>query len=219
MLAEAYASLGIACGIAFYWVLLHEISSAALASLGGLILFPFLLALPFAASIPFRKRWGLGPGFATLVAFYLAVEWGISHGPLAFPWPLLGHTQATLRVERTQHVRAGLYDALGRRVAALYDGPAAAGAEVVLAGHDHHYERFGPMTPYGSSNPRGIRQFIVGTGGGELRREPETLHPLSERFIGDRHGVLKLTLEPGGYRWSFIDVEGRVLDSGRDRCR
>lgn len=96
MLAEAYACLGIACGVAFYWVLLHEIPSAALASLGGLILFPFLLALPFAASIPFRKRWSLGPGFAALVVFYLAVEWGISHGPLAFPWPLLGHTQATL---------------------------------------------------------------------------------------------------------------------------
>lgn len=96
MLAEAYASFGLAGAIAFHWVLLHEIPSAALASLGGLILFPFLLALPFAASIPFRNRWGLGPGFGVLVAFSLTVEWGISHGPLAFPWMLLGHTQATL---------------------------------------------------------------------------------------------------------------------------
>ena len=45
---------------------------------------------------------------------------------------------------------------------ALYD----AGAEVVLSGHDHHYERFAPQAPDGSSDPqRGIREFVVGTGG------------------------------------------------------
>ena len=96
MLAEAYASLGLAGAIAFHWVLLHEMPRAALASLGGLMLYPFLLALPFAASVPFRNRWGLGPGFGVLAAVSLAIEWGISHGPLAFPWMLIGHTQATL---------------------------------------------------------------------------------------------------------------------------
>lgn len=95
MLAEAYGAFGVACAVAFYWVLLHEVPSAALASLGGLVFFPLVLALPFAASLPLRQRWGIGPGFAALWAFYLTMEWGLSRGPLAFPWPLLGHTQAT----------------------------------------------------------------------------------------------------------------------------
>lgn len=96
LLGEAYACLGGACLIAFHWVLLHDIRSAAIASAGGLILFPFLLALPFALSVPFRRQAGRGPGFAVLVAFALTMEGAISRGPLAFPWPLLGHTHALL---------------------------------------------------------------------------------------------------------------------------
>lgn len=93
---EAFASWGVACAVAFHWVLLHPIPAAAAASLGGLLLLPLLLAFPFALSIPFRRRWGLGVGFGALVAFALTVEWALGRGPLAFPWPLLGHTQATL---------------------------------------------------------------------------------------------------------------------------
>lgn len=96
MLGEAYVSLLAASVIAFHWVLLHDIRSAAVASAGGLIWFPFLLALPFAASLLFRKRWGLGPGFAVLLVFYLTMEWGLRHGPLALPWFLLSNTQALL---------------------------------------------------------------------------------------------------------------------------
>lgn len=96
VLGEAYASLLVASVIAFHWVLLHSIRSAAVASAGGLIWFPFLLALPFAASLPFRKRWGLAPGFTVLLVFYLTTEWGLRHGPLAFPWFLLSNTQALL---------------------------------------------------------------------------------------------------------------------------
>lgn len=95
MLAEAYAGFGVACAVTFYWVLLHDISEAALASLGGLLLIPLLMALPFAASVPLRRYWGPVAGFAALNAFYLSMEWSLSHGPFAFPWPVLGHTQAT----------------------------------------------------------------------------------------------------------------------------
>lgn len=96
MLGEAYAGFLVASVIAFHWVLLHEIRSAAVASAGGLVLFPFLLALPFAASLPIRKRWGPGPGFAALLVLHLTVEWGLRHGPLAFPWFLLSNTQALM---------------------------------------------------------------------------------------------------------------------------
>ncbi len=97
----------------------------------------------------------------------------------------------------------------------LYD----AGVEIVLVGHDHHYERFAPMTPRGLPDPDyGIRQFIVGTGGGVLRGRGTEPHPLSEHFLDRRHGVLRLTLGSAGYGWEFIDVLGRVVDRGADRC-
>jgi acid phosphatase type 7 len=98
----------------------------------------------------------------------------------------------------------------------LYD----AGAEIVLAGHDHHYERFAPVNPAGVRDPdRGIRLFIVGTGGGSLRGQGTRRHPASEVFIQGRFGVLKLELRAGGYRWEFLAEDGGVLDRGEGTCR
>jgi len=95
----------------------------------------------------------------------------------------------------------------------------AAGADVVLGGHDHHYERFAPITPEGTVDPeRGVRQFIVGTGGGRLRGLGSTIHPASEHVRDGTHGVLKLELGEGRYAWEFIDARGRVLDRGEDAC-
>src|SRR5579862_1887570 len=46
------------------------------------------------------------------------------------------------------------------------------GADLVLNGHDHLYARYQPLQPNGTPDPRrGIREFIVGTGG-------ETLDPI-----------------------------------------
>lgn len=96
MLVETYAGFAVTCGVAFHWVVFHAVPSAALASGGGLLLMPLLLSLPAAASTLFRVRWGWPTGLAALIASTLFVEWGLSHGPAAFPWPLLGHTQADL---------------------------------------------------------------------------------------------------------------------------
>jgi hypothetical protein len=97
----------------------------------------------------------------------------------------------------------------------LYD----AGAEIVLVGHDHHYERFAPMTPGGLPDPeRGIRQFIVGTGGAVLRGRGRETHAGSEFFLEGYHGVLRLSLGAGGYAWQFVAADGRIMDSGRDSC-
>ncbi len=94
-----------------------------------------------------------------------------------------------------------------------------AGADVALAGHDHHYERFAPVDPQGVVDPdRGVRLFIVGTGGASLRGKGSVAHPASELFIQDRYGVLRLELRRGGYGWAFIAGDGTVLDQGEDAC-
>ncbi len=93
------------------------------------------------------------------------------------------------------------------------------GVEVVLNSHEHLYERFAPMTPTGKlDTERGIRQFIVGTGGGKLRDFKEIHHNSEVREAGT-WGVLKLTLHPTSYEWEFVPVEGkRFSDSGRAPC-
>ena len=87
---------------------------------------------------------------------------------------------------------------------------AGAGADVVMAAHDHNYERFGPI--------EGIRSFVVGTGGASLRSLGRTAAS-SEVRINGVHGVLVLTLGEGAYDWQFVDVDGQVRDSGSDVCR
>ncbi|HEX6939205.1 MAG TPA: Ig-like domain-containing protein [Longimicrobiales bacterium] len=98
---------------------------------------------------------------------------------------------------------------------ALYE----AGAELVLNGHDHYYDRYVPLTPDGVPDPeRGIRQFVVGTGG----QPPHTsaLAPeIREVHDGATVGVLKLTLRPDGYEWAFVPADGGTFtDSGSAPC-
>ncbi|NIP79486.1 MAG: alkaline phosphatase [Gemmatimonadetes bacterium] len=100
----------------------------------------------------------------------------------------------------------------------IWDRLHDAGVDIVLAGHEHHYERFAPLSPRGRPDPDGIRQFIVGTGGAVLRGRGERLHPQSQLLIEGHHGVLRLSLGDGGYAWRFVATDGRVMDSGRDLC-
>jgi hypothetical protein len=86
-------------------------------------------------------------------------------------------------------------------------------ADVVLGGHEHHYERFGPQTAVGAASAGGIRQFVVGTGGNG-RYPFGAAKPHSEKRITGSYGVLHLTLRPKSYSWRFVDVAGKVLDSG-----
>jgi len=100
---------------------------------------------------------------------------------------------------------------------ALYE----AGAELVLVGHDHNYERFAPQTPDGVADPeKGIRQFVVGTGG-KNHYSISAAQPNSEVRDGTTHGVLKLDLREGGYDWAFVPEvggTGTFTDSGRASC-
>ncbi len=98
---------------------------------------------------------------------------------------------------------------------ALYDY----GADVVLNGHDHTYERFAPQDPSGAPDPgRGIREFVVGTGG--FSHYPITT-PIANSQVqnDDTFGVLKLTLHSASYDWEFVPVAGGTFtDIGSDSC-
>jgi hypothetical protein len=98
---------------------------------------------------------------------------------------------------------------------ALYD----AGAEVIINGHDHDYERFAPQTPGGAADSAtGIREFVVGTGGASLRSF-STIRSNSQVRNSATHGVIKLTLGATGYRWQFIPAgSGAFKDSGSGTC-
>ncbi len=104
-------------------------------------------------------------------------------------------------------------------VSALWDVLYGAGADVVLNGHDHLYERFGRQDPSGRPDPvRGIRQFTVGTGGKSLYAVRQVARNSGAR--GAAFGVLLLTLEPDGYEWQFAAEGGASLaDAGSDVCQ
>jgi hypothetical protein len=101
--------------------------------------------------------------------------------------------------------------------APFWDRLYAAGADVVLAGHDHIYERFAPQTPAAVASPTGIREFIVGTGGRALH-QLGTVRANSETRLAGTFGVLRMTLHPTAYDWRFQGEDGVTYDSGSDVC-
>ena len=87
-----------------------------------------------------------------------------------------------------------------------------AGADVVLEGHDHDYERMSPI--------RGIRSFVVGTGGRSLYAWPGKPGAHTEVRANDTYGLLQLTLRDADYSWNFIPAAGGTFtDSGSGTCR
>jgi hypothetical protein len=93
----------------------------------------------------------------------------------------------------------------------FWDALAAANADLVLAGHDHDYERFNPID--------GMISFVVGTGGTSLRRTPPTADPNTAVYNRDTHGVLKLNLLASSFSWEFIPVAGGSFrDTGTAQC-
>ena len=98
---------------------------------------------------------------------------------------------------------------------ALYD----AGVDVVINGHAHVYERLVPHDAQEKADPaRGIRVFVVGTGGG-VPLGFDAVLPISEVRQRDVFGVFKLALRPDGYSWEFIPIEGQSFrDTGEGQC-
>jgi hypothetical protein len=99
----------------------------------------------------------------------------------------------------------------GRKVGPLWRVLLAHRADVVINGHDHDYERFAPQDDAGHATPDGLREFVVGTGGGELR--PFVKHTGNREFRDRSHfGVIVFDLHPGSYEWAFMTTDGTVLD-------
>ena len=94
-----------------------------------------------------------------------------------------------------------------------------AGADLVLNGHAHNYERFAPQDPNGNLDlTKGLREFVVGTGGESLNTFTTTA-PNSEVRNSSTFGVLKLTLHATSYDWQFVPVAGQTFtDSGTQAC-
>ena len=94
-------------------------------------------------------------------------------------------------------------------------------AEVILSGHSHNYERFGRQLPGGVAAAGGIRQFVVGTGGRSVGEDDGFENPAeanSQVRLSGVFGLLRMSLTDQAIWWSFVGEDGRVRDSGTDRC-
>jgi hypothetical protein len=101
---------------------------------------------------------------------------------------------------------------------AIWQALADHGTDLALAGHDHDYERFAPLDADGRLDQRaGIRSFVVGTGGRNLRPVTKP-RAHSERVIDNSFGFLELHLRSGDYSWQFKNENGKVRDEGEGKC-
>lgn len=101
---------------------------------------------------------------------------------------------------------------------AMWDLLDQAKADVVLAAHEHLYERFAPMTSNGTvSTTGGMRSFVVGTGGADTYPHAR-VRAGSEKQV-QAYGVMRLSLAAGNAKWKFIDVDNAVRDEGSFDCR
>lgn len=90
----------------------------------------------------------------------------------------------------------------------LYD----AGAELVLNGHDHHYERFAPQNPDGERDDNGLVELLGGMGGANPY-SIEEVQPHSEKRLTDTFGVVKLNFTDTGFSWDLVGTDGSTKDS------
>ncbi|HSD32084.1 MAG TPA: Ig-like domain-containing protein, partial [Gemmatimonadales bacterium] len=114
---------------------------------------------------------------------------------------------------------AGTTGATISSVRTFWDALYAAGADLVLSGHRHVYERLARMAPDGSPDPtNGIREIIVGTGG-DSGGDLTNIFPTSEVREGRTYGVIKLTLSQTSYSWQFLPAAGGTFtDAGTESC-
>ena len=106
------------------------------------------------------------------------------------------------------------------QMATIWADLVAARASIVLAGHNHDYERFEPLDANGSPSPTGVQEFVVGTGG--KNHYPFKAPPLPGETVRDdtSYGVLELVLAPSSYSWQFLPAPTyHFTDSGSMPCR
>jgi Calcineurin-like phosphoesterase len=90
------------------------------------------------------------------------------------------------------------------------------GVDVVLNGHEHNYERFARLTAGGRRSARGIREFVVGTGGNGIYQFGRARRGSQRRVTS--YGVLSMRLRARAYHWEFRKTGGGIADSGSEQC-
>jgi hypothetical protein len=165
----------------------------------------------------------LGPWHVIALNSVCAPAGGCHAGSPQEQWlraDLAAHTDAACTLAYWHHTRfsSGLHGSdpsMAPFVEALYE----AGADMVLAGHDHHYERFAPLAPDGTvDDAAGIRFFVVGTGGNRTYPVGAPL-PGSEVHFTNGYGILRLELGDGAYTWEYLGIPGvNFTDSGAGTC-
>jgi hypothetical protein len=106
------------------------------------------------------------------------------------------------------------------RVKQLWTELYAAGADLILNGHAHVYERFAPQAPAGRGSSKGITEIVVGTGGVNHAAFDATLASNSQARDNTTFGVLRLVLHTSGYSWTFLPAtaSGTYTDTGSRSC-
>lgn len=104
-------------------------------------------------------------------------------------------------------------------MADVYAALDAAGADLVLNGHAHHYERFASQDASGNADPQGIVEIISGTGGASLHKTFTTIAPNSVFRTGQSFGALFMTLSDGSYSFDYKWIDGTTRDSGTGTCQ
>ncbi len=125
--------------------------------------------------------------------------------------------QCTMAILSAPRWSSGSVHGSNATMAPYFDVLYQRGAELLLGGDDHLYERFAPQDPLGFYNAAGVRQLIAGTGGGSLYSFG-TIQRNSEVRKSGSYGILELTLHPGSYEWEFVPTAGSFSDSGTTPC-
>jgi len=128
-------------------------------------------------------------------------------------------TACSLAYWHAPRYSSGIIHGSSRAMATIWQVLYDYGAEVVLTGHEHHYERFARQDANGVADPqRGIREFVLGMGGNSHYAFGTPIAN-SEVRNSDTFGVLKLTLHATSYDWQFIPEAGKILtDAGSENC-
>jgi hypothetical protein len=118
------------------------------------------------------------------------------------------------------HPRFSSYLGEDTAVTPLWDDLYANGADLVLNGHAHNYERYAPQSPTGVATAAGIREIVAGTGG---RSHHAFVPPLDANSVvhdDTTFGILQVTLNAGSYDWHFLPAPGTgtFTDSGTASC-
>jgi hypothetical protein len=151
-------------------------------------------------------------------------EIDVSSGSLQEQWlrnDLADHPNTcTLAYWHQPRFSSGIIHGGTTSVQALWDALYEYGVDIVLNGHEHNYERFAPQDPNGNlDTARGIREFVLGTGGAYVDYPFGTILPNSEVRDNQTFGVLKLVLNPDSYSWEFLPAgDGTFTDSGSTYC-